>query len=126
VAVSTAWTRTVIAVRTFDDAVGISDAWTRALTLLRGFADAVTTSDAWARITAKIAGYTRSSTGAIIPNATVDVFVSTSNLFYASVTSDIYGYYEILVVPGVTYFIVAYDLAGDVYGVTARDLEGVV
>jgi hypothetical protein len=45
-------------------------------------------------------------------------------VLYASTTSDIYGAYSVEVLPGVEYFIVAYTLAGDVYGVTARDLVG--
>lgn len=71
-----------------------------------------------------LAGYTRDSTGAVIPNVTVDVFVAATNAYFGTVTSDGAGHYSIAVDPGVAYFMVAYSLASDVYGATARDIMG--
>jgi len=70
-----------------------------------------------------ISGVTRDENGAAIPLCTVDAFVSSTNAYYATTTSDATGRYSIIVAPGVYYFLVAYDLVGDVYGVTARDLS---
>jgi len=68
---------------------------------------------------------TRDENGAAIPLCTVDAFVSSTNAYYATTTSDATGRYSIIVAPGVYYFLVAYTLVGDVYGVTARDLSAV-
>ena len=68
-----------------------------------------------------ISGVTRDEHGWAIPLCTVDAFVSATNAFYGTTTSDGQGRYSIIVAPGVAYFLVAYSVL-DVYGVTARDL----
>jgi hypothetical protein len=80
------------------------------------------TGAAYGVATPTISGVTRDEDGAVIPLCTVDAFVSATNVLYGTTTSDALGRYTFIVTPGVDYFLVAYDLVGDVYGVTARDL----
>ena len=96
--------------------------WKITVPLIDGTGEVYTITVALAAVT--IGGFTRSGTGAIVPNATVDLFRSSDNAFIGTTTSDIYGAYSFLVTPGVEYFLVAYELGADIYGVTERDLVG--
>jgi len=119
--------RLVARERTADDAIlTVTEAAVRVGVYGRTADDVVTViSDVVVAKTTAIAGVTRNEQGDVIPNCVVDAFVSATNAFHATTTSDAYGRYSINVTPGVEYFLVAYSPTGDVYGVTARDLQGV-
>jgi hypothetical protein len=74
-------------------------------------------------VSALIYGHTRDVNGRPIPFATVDVFVTATNTFYATTTSDAVGLYQVLVETGVEYFIVAYTAVE--FGTSSRSLVGV-
>jgi hypothetical protein len=119
--------RLVNRTRTADDTLPtLSEAAQRAAVYARTPQDMIATiGESVVAKTTAIAGVTRNEKGDVIPNCVVDCFVSATNTFHATTTSDAFGHYSVNVTPGVEYFLVAYSTTGDVYGVTARDLQGV-
>ena len=75
----------------------------------------------------RIAGVTRDATGAILPNAVVNLFLTSGNVFVSTVNSDANGVFTFYVASNIPqYFLVGY-LSGtpDTEGTTVNTLTGI-
>lgn len=83
------------------------------------------TTTAGVSVPKKVRGITRDSTGAVLGNATVQLFNTSTGLLVATAVSDASGNYEVDDPNGVACFVVSYKTGSpDITGATVNTLTG--